>query len=256
MVRARVDIEKRYNASVRESSVFYITTQGVLGEQFLAIEPGANDARVLQDGDAIRGLDPPRLDRMVAEAYELLSTTVSALREHRPAIRDALNGLAKTLRGTGKFMENNEDRLDRIAANAEQISIDGVETLRAAKRQYVDNPRIDRIITNADRVADTAARDVPPLLTDGRAAVGDARRVVNAVGSEEEIAKIKTAVNDVAAVASDAKAAMRDARVIVAHVRKGRGSVGALVMDEQLFDDLQEMARDLKHNPWKFFWKE
>ena len=55
---------------------------------------------------------------------------------------------------------------------------------------------------------------------------------------------------------SDAKAAMRDARVIVAHVRRGRGSVGALVMDEQLFDDLQEMARDLKHNPWKFFWKE
>ncbi|MBW2529501.1 MAG: MCE family protein [Deltaproteobacteria bacterium] len=256
MVRARVHLEKRYDQSIRDNSVFYITTQGVLGEQFLAIEPGTGEARVLEDGDSIRGLDPPRLDRMVAEAYDLLTTTVQALREHRPAIRDALNGLAKTLRGTGKFMENNEDRLDRIAANAEQISIDGVETLRAAKRQYVDNPQIERIISNADRVAGTAARDVPPLLTDGRAAVADARRVVNAVGSEEEIAKIKTAVNDVATVASDAKAAMRDARVIVAHVRRGRGSVGALVMDEQLFDDLQEMARDLKHNPWKFFWKE
>jgi phospholipid/cholesterol/gamma-HCH transport system substrate-binding protein len=50
--------------------------------------------------------------------------------------------------------------------------------------------------------------------------------------------------------------AAKDAEVIAAHIRRGRGSVGALVMDEQLFDDLQELARDLKHNPWKFFWKE
>ena len=28
------------------------------------------------------------------------------------------------------------------------------------------------------------------------------------------------------------------------------------VMDEQIYDDVQEMVRDLKHNPWKFFWKE
>jgi len=27
-------------------------------------------------------------------------------------------------------------------------------------------------------------------------------------------------------------------------------------MDEEIYDDLQEMIRDLKHNPWKFFWRE
>ena len=41
-----------------------------------------------------------------------------------------------------------------------------------------------------------------------------------------------------------------------AHVRAGRGTVGALLMDEEIYDDLQEMVRDLKHNPWKFFWRE
>ena len=40
------------------------------------------------------------------------------------------------------------------------------------------------------------------------------------------------------------------------HPPPAADTVGALVMDEQLFDDLQELARDLKHNPWKFFWKE
>jgi phospholipid/cholesterol/gamma-HCH transport system substrate-binding protein len=47
-----------------------------------------------------------------------------------------------------------------------------------------------------------------------------------------------------------------DAQYMVTQMRKGRGTVGALLMDEQLFDDLQEMVRDLKHNPWKFFWRE
>jgi phospholipid/cholesterol/gamma-HCH transport system substrate-binding protein len=43
---------------------------------------------------------------------------------------------------------------------------------------------------------------------------------------------------------------------LVERVKSGKGTVGALVMDEALYDDLQEMLRDLKHNPWKFFWKQ
>ncbi len=57
-------------------------------------------------------------------------------------------------------------------------------------------------------------------------------------------------------MANRSKAIAADAQVIVSHIRKGNGSVGAFVMDEQLYDDIQELARDLKHNPWKFFWRE
>jgi phospholipid/cholesterol/gamma-HCH transport system substrate-binding protein len=256
VVRARIKVEKRYQQSIRDNSVFFITTSGLLGEQYLAIDPGGAGGQALADGDYVRGLDPPRLDQALAVGYDLLITAVEAMREYKPALRDIVDGLAKTLRGTGTFMERNQDRLDRIATNAEQISVDAVETIRAARRQYVDNPKIDRIVTNVDQLASSAAKDLPPLLQDGRVALNDVKRVVAAVGSDEQVARIKTAVDDVAAVAADAKAAVKDARAIVAHVKQGRGSVGALVMDEQLFDDLQEMARDLKHNPWKFFWKE
>jgi phospholipid/cholesterol/gamma-HCH transport system substrate-binding protein len=256
VVRAHIKVEKRYQQSIRDNSVFFITTSGLLGEQYLAIDPGTSGGQALGDGGYIRGLDPPRLDQALAVGYDLLITAVEAVREYRPALRDIVDGLAKTLRGTGNFMERNQDRLDRIATNVEQVSSDGVDTIRAARRQYVDNPKIDRILSNVDQLATSAARDVPPLLQDGRVAINDAKRVVETVGSDEQIARIKTAVNDVASVASDAKAAVKDARAIVAHIKQGKGSAGALLMDEQLFDDLQEMARDLKHNPWKFFWKE
>jgi phospholipid/cholesterol/gamma-HCH transport system substrate-binding protein len=256
VVRARIKVEKRYQPSIRDNSVFFITTSGLLGEQFLAIDPAATGGQPLADKAYIRGLDPPRLDQALAVGYDLLITAVEAVREYRPALRDIVDGLAKTLRGTGNFMERNQDHLDRIATNVEQLSADAVDTVRAARRQYVDNPKIDRILSNADQLATSAARDVPPLLQDGRVAINDAKRVVETVGSDEQIARIKGALDDVASVASEGKAMAKDARAIVAHVRQGKGSVGALVMDEQLFDDLQEMARDLKHNPWKFFWRE
>ena len=48
--------------------------------------PARADRPVLEDGAVVRGLDPPRLDRLIAESYDLLHTTVSAIRDHRPEI--------------------------------------------------------------------------------------------------------------------------------------------------------------------------
>jgi phospholipid/cholesterol/gamma-HCH transport system substrate-binding protein len=49
---------------------------------------------------------------------------------------------------------------------------------------------------------------------------------------------------------------LADAKQIVGHMKRGEGTVGALLMDEEIYDDVQEMLRDLKHNPWKLFWRE
>ena len=35
-----------------------------------------------------------------------------------------------------------------------------------------------------------------------------------------------------------------------------REGAGALLVEQQIYDDLKELVRDLKRNPWKFFWKE
>jgi len=256
MVRLRVTVERRYQKSVHENSIFYVTTQGVLGEQFLAIDPGSNDRPVLAEGAVVRGLDPPRLDMLLAESYELLHSTVSALRENKGEIQEAFDGLRKTLKGTGDFMERNGKTLDTIATNAEQITAHADELVQGAKTKYVDNPQIDRILDNAEGLTGTAARDVPPLLADAKETMANAKRVSTTIGDPAAQAKIKQAVNDVAEITSTAKAITADAQAVVSHMRKGKGTVGALVMDEQLFDDLQELARDLKHNPWKFLWRE
>jgi phospholipid/cholesterol/gamma-HCH transport system substrate-binding protein len=256
LVRLRVSVEKRYREAIRENASFYVTTQGVLGEQFLAVDPGSQDRPALSDGAVVRGLDPPRLDMLLAEGYELLHTTIQAMRENRKDISDAFDGLRDTLKGTGHFFNTNRDRLDRIAANVEKITVDTDELIRAGKSKYVDNPRIDRIIGNVERTTAVINRDADALLKDTRETMTNVKRLSATLGSEEETQRLKKTLADVSEVAAKAKLATADAQAVIAHIKKGDGSVGNLVMSEQLYDDLQELVRDLKHNPWKFFWKE
>jgi len=256
LVRMTLAIETRHQEAVRENAVFYVTSQGVLGEQFLAIDPGTRDRPALAENAIVRGLDPPRLDLLLAEGYELLHTTISALRDNRAQIEETFKGLHSTLTSTGEFFDKNRDRLNRIAENVETITIETNELVRAARTRYVDDPQVNRIINNIDHASSAIARDSEPLLRDARTTMANVNRLSSTVGSPEEQRKIKQTIQDVSEIASRAKAAVADAQAVVAHIRTGKGTMGALVMDEQLFDDLQEMARDLKHNPWKFFWRE
>src|SRR5271163_4559664 len=41
LVRAQLSIQKRIEDSIHSDAEFFVTAQGVLGEQFLAIEPGS-----------------------------------------------------------------------------------------------------------------------------------------------------------------------------------------------------------------------
>jgi phospholipid/cholesterol/gamma-HCH transport system substrate-binding protein len=256
LVRLKVQIEKQYGKAVHENSLFYVTNQSVLGEQFLAIEPGSADRPVLPEGSTVRGLDPPRLDMLIAEMYELLHGTVSSIRDNKAEIAEMFDGARRTLKGTGDFLAQNKGHLDRVAENAEKITVEAEELVRGAKGKLIENPQIDHILANVDHVSTEAARDVPPMLADGRVAVANARRLSDTLGDPKEQAKIKQMLDDLSVVTGRAKGMTADAAEILAHVKRGKGTVGAVVMDEQLYDDLQELVRDLKHNPWKFFWRE
>lgn len=263
LVRIKVQVEKRYQESIYENSLFYVTTQGVLGEQFMQIEPGSSDRPKLEANSVVRGLDPPRLDMLLAEGYELLHSTVSAVRENRKEIADTFTALRITLTATGSLMERNKDKIDNIVTNLEDVTKDskdlvknGNELIVGANDKYVKSPKMDRIINNVDTVSSRLAADTPGMMADARETLKNTRRFSESVASEEQAAKIKKVIDDTSVLVGKANGMAGDAQYIVTQMRKGRGSVGALLMDEQLFDDLQEMVRDLKHNPWKFFWRE
>lgn len=256
LVRAKLAVEVRVKDAIHEDADFYVTTQGVLGEQFLAIEPGSPQKPVLAENAVVKGIDPPRLDLFLAKAYELLDTTITGIRNNRELLSDIATNAAGLLKGLNAVLTDNKERINRMMANLESLTTEANTLTVHARQNYVDNPKILRTIDNVDKLTTDIKKDSGPLLKDVRETMANMNRASQVIGGEEESKKLKKTLEDVAELAARANATAADAQMIVQHIKKGDGTVGALVMDEALYDDVQEMVRDLKHNPWKILWRE
>ncbi|MEO7112783.1 MAG: MlaD family protein [Polyangiaceae bacterium] len=255
LVRAKISVQEKVKSTIHDDADFYVTTQGVLGEQFMQIDPGTPTRPILAENAIVKGIDPPRLDLFLAKAYELLDTTVTGINNNRQLLSDmAVNaaGLMKNLNGV---LGDNRDRINRTMENLEKLSTEANALTKDAHARISD-PRVDRTLSNIDAISGDIRKDSAPMLKDAREALANANRATEVIGSPEQAAKLKKSFEDLAELASRADATAADAQAIVQHIKKGEGTVGALVMDEEVYDDVQEMLRDLKHNPWKFLWRE
>jgi phospholipid/cholesterol/gamma-HCH transport system substrate-binding protein len=144
LVRIQVSVETRYQKSIHVNALFYVTTQGVLGEQFLG---GARiDRRGLPPGAIVRGLDPPRLDMLLAESY---SCSTRRCRVRRPRGDRRASTASPHAEEHRRVHGAQQDHLDRIAENVEQMSVNGTEMVRRAP-EYVDS-------ADRPRLANTSA---------------------------------------------------------------------------------------------------
>jgi phospholipid/cholesterol/gamma-HCH transport system substrate-binding protein len=255
-IRAVARIERRYQGAIHDNSRWFVTSQGVLGEMFLAIEPGSADRPTLPDNATVPGISPPRLDLLLSESYELLHKAYLGVANNEQKISETFDGLHKTLRASGDFFERNSDKLDRIVDNVDKLSIEAGDTMKATRERYVDGPQVTRIFNDVERSSKVLAENLPPIVEDGRKVLSDTKKITGKISTDEQLARLDNMTRDLADASSRAKGLAQDAEGLMKHVKDGKGTVGALVMDEAVYDDLQELIRDLKHNPWKFFWKE
>lgn len=254
-IRVVADIDAMHQKAIHEDAQFFVTAQGVLGEMHLAIDPGSHDKPNLPDGATARGVSPPRLDQLLSESYELLHRGYRGVVDNEKKIGETFDGLHKTLSGTGQIFDKHDADISRIVQRMDSLTLELEETVKAARHQYVDGPRINRILARLDHTTQVLDENLEPMLRDSRMILRDGRKLSAFVSDDQQLATVAELSRETKEVLESVKQATTDAADILAHVKAGKGSAGALVMDEALFDDLQELMRDLKHNPWKLMWK-
>lgn len=253
-VKVRVWIEERVRESILQDAEYYVTQQGLLGEQYLEISPGTTGAAVRPEANVF-GIDPPRLDQALANGATSLETINKLLTRNEDELDELIRSLANAMKTVDKVLTNNEDQLDDILVHADEALIEGRDTVRGARKMYIDNPRIERLLKNLDGTTTLIAAHDDELIDDLTKTIDNVNEVVATVGPEQR-AQIRNALNDLEEVMDSATTTMDNVESVVARVRRGEGTVGALLVDEEVYDDLKELLRDLKHNPWKFFWRE
>jgi phospholipid/cholesterol/gamma-HCH transport system substrate-binding protein len=264
-VRATVWVEDRAKDAIRPSGKdasgrvrdpeIFINTAGVLGEQYLEIAPGDYGLPPLAPGSVIRGVDPPRTDLIVARLYEFLDSITALLRDDKDVIRDFLQSGSSMVRSLDAILKENHDEIARLLKNIDKLTGEASGLVASLRNGLGDASEVKRTLTNIESISASIKRDIDPLIAKAKKALDGVDNITSVVGPDERV-KLKKALDELVTVGDKVSGVATDARDIVADIKRGKGTAGALLVDQQIYDDLKELVRDLKRNPWKFFWKE
>jgi phospholipid/cholesterol/gamma-HCH transport system substrate-binding protein len=260
LVRCRIELEEEVLVSLRADARFYITTKGVLGDPFLEIEPGF-DPSPLDLKQPLFGIDPPRLDMFLADAAELVTGLNSLLGRNSEDLDIIIGGLARLV-GSAEGMIDQDGgvgeegpRLTRILEGIEGLVGETRTLVTGAQEKFIDDPSVERSLDNLESLSRKLDRDLEPLIADVRRALELVDRLGDALGPDEQAA-IKEALGRLDDIARRADGTLAKVDGMVDRMRSGEGTVGQLLGDEEIYDDLKELIRDLKQHPWKLIWQD
>jgi methyl-accepting chemotaxis protein len=89
----------------------------------------------------VKGIDPPRIDLFLAKAYELLDTTVNGIKNNRETLSSIATNTASLLKGLNVLITDNKERIDRIVANVEDMTVEAKQLTPTTRARTTSTTR-------------------------------------------------------------------------------------------------------------------
>lgn len=248
-------VTRRYAGDIDERSDPFVATPSVLGEAWLEVGPprdGGKPGPPLREGQRLRGSDPPALDELLPRLHQSLGDTLRLVAAHRLEL-DELVQATLSLLGTLSGIPVEPGELQRTRRQASQ-ALDAAQALGAALAAERIGPRT---VALWHELHDTLESLRPELAaTRQRAELAAARvETLAALTSPEQRAQAQAALSRMARALRSTEALVDGAEQLWQGVEQGRGTLGGFQLDRELFDDLHETHRILKHQAWRLIFK-
>jgi phospholipid/cholesterol/gamma-HCH transport system substrate-binding protein len=257
-VRVTLSIDDARLATLTEHARFYITTQGVLGEKYVEIEPSPRPGTALREGVVLVGEPPLRLEVMAMNANRVLRTLSDVLSRNEEAIDSMIRNASDTmgtLKGTAeridKLLATTGPDVEKAIRNLDAIEAEALAVLKGARDVIGDGSELKAVVREAAALAKDARGAIAPVVKDVRATLERYQKVGEV--AETTLGELKRELDG---LVGKATSIFDDALVLTGRLKSGEGTVGALLSDREMYDDIREMMKDLKRHPWKFIWKE
>jgi phospholipid/cholesterol/gamma-HCH transport system substrate-binding protein len=257
-VRATLQIEKKFTDDIRKNSDFFITRRGVLGEPYIEIETPSMESPPVEEGMVLHGAEPPRMDVIVSKATDLLDNLTSLLEDPDIALTELIGNTASVAKQIDALLETNRTKISKTVGHTEAATQEARALLQSLNRGIDDGRRLRDILNhaqamtrNASSVSKKVNRDIEPLLANTKKTSEDLRKTT-------EIASNLLQQNEpkVTETISNTQKMSGDARAVIHRLESGKGTVGRLLADREIYDNMKELMRVLKQRPWKIIWKE
>ncbi|MBU1238614.1 MCE family protein [Myxococcota bacterium] len=258
-VRVTLWIKSSGKNAVRSDSRVFINTQGILGEQYVEIEPGNMDSpkSLLLTGDSapLKGETPPRSDLVVARLYTFLDEITSLMVSEKETIRTTLRRSSSTLGLVTDILKENREEIRQTLKKGNKLM--GEVTVSAERVNQIigDGKKISRAINFVDYLLSYLTGRLPKLFSGIEETLAQVNNVTKLAGPKERD-KIMASLSRFDSLSIKLEGLTYDARKMLGSISKGKGSIGALITRREVYEDLKELVRDLRENPWKLFWKD
>lgn len=261
-VLVELDIVKSETGRIRKDTIAHIAAKGLLGDKMIELTRGASE-ELLPPGSEIKGDEPTDLMGVAQGMTTKAETALGNLSKVSESLADErlhqdIRGSASSLNKLLGTASNGEGYLHKVLTDKEEAE------------------RISHLVQNLDR----ATAELTLTLAEVRGVVGRvktgpgfAHDVIYGEGPKKEIAEFGAAANEVAVTLkgiresdsfahdvmyggkgngaealANVTAITADLRSIVADVRKGKGTVGALLVDPSIYEDLKGVVGNVSRN--------
>lgn len=249
-----VAIERRYLDMTMKNGEAFVSSKGLLGQGFLELGPpagGADPGERLEDGDSLRGVDPPQVDRVMMRSYQNLLASQMFLAAVAPEGRR----LMKEIDALGENLRAIQPEPGAISALGDSIGklTERVDTVRTKWEQTgVELADVRALADQARQTMELTDAAVAELRTRADALQADLERVRVAVPPglqqrfEKAVAKTRTSLDKLEKI-------QRTVRDMMAMIERGEGNIGGLTRDPEFSDFAKQIGKALKRTPWKIF---
>ncbi len=254
-VRLILRLEDTAQPVLREGARFYVNTQGLLGEHYLEIVPARTPGAPLPLDKPVRGIDPPRFDLLVQKMYDLLDAASGLLESDDGQVGELIKSSASLAKTLDVTLRENQSDVRRAIAGAADAADRAAAVLDKTSTAIGDPARIDAIIGDVARTTALVDKELPIAMKRVQSSLERLDKVTQGLDRIDP-AEVAAAVAGAKEATAQVNLLLTDARAITGRVRAGGGTVGRILQDDEIYDDLKEMVRDLKQNPWKLVWKQ
>ena len=104
-LRVKISVRKDAAVGVRRDSRFYVNLAGIIGERYIEITPGTRGSPQLHGGDLVAGVDPPRIDQLISQSFDLAGKIKDIIDENKGDITHSIELLYKLSGNVNKTLD-------------------------------------------------------------------------------------------------------------------------------------------------------
>ncbi len=217
---ARITMSLNEDVKIFKNAIAFKKQRSLLGGFYIEIDPGTPDREPIPNGGVIKDV---REAVTTGELIRQINTMI-------PPLRKVANDIQKFTGGP----------LTRIGKNIDE----GIRENRSHVKTMLAN--METITKEIRGITGSAGKDVDKILDDIKATTGVIRQLVGRSDKDvQEITpKVKTSLDKLAQSIDKLDKVMHNVQGITGDMQKGKGTVGRLLKDDELVDNVEGIVRD------------